>query len=176
MRRLLIATLMIPLAVLATVSQIGSARAQGANRQRAASRVRLMRVVGLADALQLTEAQALRMSEAMRPYDERRAALQAENAELAKVIARAARGDPGATAEVDSALQRIWKNREVIQQLDREMIETAGRDLTAQQRAKMAIFFATFADEVRNMQQRAQERARQDALKAAAERAGEAAK
>jgi hypothetical protein len=175
MKHLLIATFAIPILAVTASAQLNSQpqRAQAIQRQRAESRMRIMRVVGLADALGLDEAQALRISEAMRPFDARRAALETQNAESAKIIKRAADGEASAAAQLDQSLQRIWDNRVEIQQLNRDMFEAAGRELSPQQRAKMAIFFATFANEVRTMQQRAQERARQDALKAAAEHASD---
>ncbi len=170
MKRLLIATSAIAVFAVAASAQLEAPGAQVVQRQRALARQRIMRVVGLADALGLDEAQALRMAEVMRTYDERKAPLQVQNAELAKVIKRASEGDSAAISQLDRALQTISDNRTQVQQLDREMMEALGRDLRPQQRAKMVLFFVTFADELRTMQQRAQARQRENALKAAAER------
>ncbi len=173
MKPLLLATFAIAILAVAASAQVEKERAPGLAKQRAESRMRIMRLVGLADALGLDEAQALRINELMKPYDDRRVALEMQNAELAKVIKRASDGDAVAGAQLDKALQRIWDNRTEIQRLQREMQETVGHELAPQQRAKMTIFFASFGNELRTIQQRAQERARQDALKAAAERATE---
>ncbi len=175
MKPLLLATVAIAILAVAASAQVEKERAPGPGlaKQRAESRMRIMRLVGLADALGLDEAQALRINELMKPYDDRRVALEMQNAELAKVIKRASDGDAVAGAQLDKALQRIWDNRTEIQRLQREMQETVGHELAPQQRAKMTIFFASFGNELRTIQQRAQERARQDALKAAAERATE---
>lgn len=175
MTRLSVAT-----AALVVVALVAGSRAMGQaepavtpQRQRAEARMRIMRLVGLSEALGLDEAQAVRLNETMRPYDERRIALEAENGGLARVVKRAADGDATALGQVDQALQRMFENRAEIQQLNRQMIEAAGRQLSPRQRAQMAVFFATFGDELREMQRRAQERARQDALKTAVERARE---
>jgi hypothetical protein len=171
MKPLLLAAFAIAIVAAAASAQVEKVRAPPPAKQRAEARMRIMRLVGLADALELDEARALRINELMKPYDDRRVALEMQNADLAKVIKRASDGDAAAGAQVDRALQKIWDNRTEIAQLQREMQEAVGRELTPQQRAKMTIFFASFGNEVRTMQQRAQERARQDALKAAAERA-----
>ena len=65
----------------------------------------------------------------------------------------------------------MFDNRAEIQLLNRQMLEAAGKLLSARQRAQMAVFFASFGDELREVQQRAQERARQEALKSAVEQA-----
>ena len=74
---------------------------------------------------------------------------------------------------MDRAIQTISDNRVQVQQLDREMMDELGRNLSPQQRAKLMIFFVNFVDEQRNIQQRMQARQRENALKAAAERAAE---
>ncbi len=175
MKPVLLATATIPLLALVASRQLYAQAepARDVQRERAQARMRMMRLVGLAEALGLDEAQALRMNETMRPFDERRAALESENTGLAKLVKRAADGDGGAVGQVDQALQRMFDNRAEIQQLNRQMIEAAGRQLSPRQRAQMAVFFATFGDELREAQRRAQERVRQEALKSAVERARE---
>ena len=173
MKRLWIAVSAIMIVAVAASAQLETPRAQVVQRQRALARQRLMKVVGLAEALELNEVQALRMADVMRRYDERKAPLQVQNAELAKVIKRASEGDSAAVGQVDRAIQTISDNRVQVQQLDREMMDELGRNLSPQQRAKLMIFFVNFADEQRNIQQRNQARQRENALKAAAERAAE---
>jgi hypothetical protein len=173
MKRLWIAISAIMICAVAASAQLETPRAQVVQRQRALARQRLMKVVGLAEALELNEIQALRMADVMRRYDERKAPLQVQNAELAKVIKRASEGDSAAVGQVDRAIQTISDNRVQVQQLDREMMDELGRNLSPQQRAKLMIFFVNFADEQRNIQQRMQARQRENALKAAAERAAE---
>jgi len=173
MKRLWIAISAIMIFAVAASAQLETPRAQVVQRQRALARQRLMKVVGLAEALELNEVQALRMADVMRRYDDRKAPLQVQNAELAKVIKRASEGDTAAVGQVDRAIQTISDNRVQVQQLDREMMDELGRNLSPQQRAKLMIFFVNFADEQRNIQQRMQARQRENALKAAAERAAE---
>jgi len=173
MKRLWIAVSAIMIVAVAASAQLETPRAQVVQRQRALARQRLMKVVGLAEALELNEVQALRMADVMRRYDDRKAPLQVQNAELAKVIKRASEGDSAAVGQVDRAIQTISDNRVQVQQLDREMMDELGRNLSPQQRAKLMIFFVNFVDEQRNIQQRMQARQRENALKAAAERAAE---
>ncbi len=177
MKPVLLAMATIPLLALVASKELyaQAESPQNVQRQRNQARMRIMRLVGLADALGLDEAQALRIHETMRPFDERRAALEVENAGLARLVKRAADGDAGALGQVDQALQRMFDNRAEIQQLNRQMIEAAGKQLSARQRAQMAVFFATFGDELREVQRRAQERARQEALKSAVEQARQSA-
>jgi len=173
MKRLWIAISAIMIVAVAASAQLATPPAQMVQRQRALARLRLMKVVGVAEALDLNEVQALRMADVMRRYDERKAPLQVQNAELAKVIKRASEGDSAAVGQVDRAIQTISDNRVQVQQLDREMMDELGRNLSPQQRAKLMIFFVNFVDEQRNIQQRMQARQRENALKAAAERAAE---
>jgi len=176
MKPVLLATATIPLLALVASRELyaqaqSPQNVQNAQRQRNQARMRMMRLVGLAEALGLDEAQALRIHETMRPFDERRGALEVENAGLARLVKQAADGDAGALGQVDQALQRMFDNRAEIQQINRQMLEAVGQQLSARQRAQMAVFFATFGDELREAQRRAQERARQDALQTAVDRA-----
>jgi len=172
MKPVLLATATIPLLALVASQELyaqAQSPQQNVQRQRNQARMRMMRLVGLAEALGLDEAQALRIHETMRPFDERRGALEVENAGLAKLVKQAADGDAGALGQVDQALQRMFDNRAEIQQINRQMLEAAGKQLSARQRAQMAVFFASFGGELHEVQQRAQERARQEALKSAVE-------
>ena len=154
MTRLWIAILAIVAFAVAATAQLETPRAEVVQRQRALARVRLMKLVGLAEALDLNEAQALQMAEVMRRYDERKAPLQVQNAEAAKIIKRASEGDSAAIGQLDRAIQTMFKNRLQVQQLDLEMMDELGRNLPPQQRAKLMIFFVRFAEQQRAIQQR----------------------
>jgi len=154
MKRLWIAISAIMIVAVAASAQLATPPAQMVQRQRALARLRLMKVVGVAEALDLNEVQALRMADVMRRYDDRKAPLQVQNAELAKVIKRASEGDSAAVGQVDRAIQTISDNRIQVQQLDREMIDELGRNLPPQQRAKLMIFFVSFAEQQRAIQRK----------------------
>ncbi|HYR54761.1 MAG TPA: hypothetical protein VEM39_01510 [Myxococcaceae bacterium] len=171
LKPLLITALVVPILALAASQLDSPQRAVPPGRLKQLARMRMMRIAGLADALGLDDGTALHLNDVMRQFDDRRVALEVENGELAKTIKRASDGDPAALGGTDQALQRIWDNRTEIQQLNRAMFEAVGRELTPQQRAKMLIFMATFQAEQQEMNQRAQERNRQEALKTAVERA-----
>src|SRR6516162_3042513 len=133
MKPVLLATAAIPLLALVASRDLDAQAdsPQNVQRQRAQSRMRMMRLVGLAEALGLDEAQALRIHETMRPFDERRGALEVENAGLAKLVKQAADGDAGALGQVDQALQRMFDNRAEIELINRQMLEAAGKQLSA---------------------------------------------
>jgi hypothetical protein len=171
MKPLIITAFAIPILALAASQLDAPQRGVPPGRQKQLARMRMMRIAGLADALGLDDGTALHLNDVMRQFDERRVALEVENAELAKTIKRASDGEPAALSSTDHALQRIWDNRTEIQQLNRAMFEAVGRELSPQQRAKMLIFLAVFQAEQQEMNQKAQERARQEALKTAVERA-----
>jgi hypothetical protein len=152
MKRPWIAISAITVLAVAASAQLEAPRAQVVQRQRALARVRMMKVVGLAEALDLNEAQALQMAEVMRRYDERKAPLQVQNAEAAKVIKRASEGDSAAIAQLDRAIQTMFNNRVQVQKLELEMMDELGRNLPAQQRAKLMIFFVRFAEEQQAIQ------------------------
>ena len=154
MTRLWIAISAIVVFAVAASAQLETPRAQVDQRQRALARVRLTKMVGLAEALDLNEAQALRMAEVMRRYDERKAPLQVQNAEAAKIIKRASEGDSAAIGQLDRAIQTMFKNRVQVQQLELEMMDELGRNLPPQQRAKLMIFFVSFAEQQRAIRRR----------------------
>jgi len=154
MKRPWIAISAITIFALAAGAQLETPRAQVDQRQRALARVRLTKMVGLAEALDLNEAQALRMAEVMRRYDERKAPLQVQNAEAAKIIKRASEGDSAAIGQLDRAIQTMFKNRVQVQQLELEMMDELGRNLPPQQRAKLMIFFVSFAEQQRAIQRK----------------------
>lgn len=139
----LTAVLWAPLGAVAD-SAAPSPQQQAAHRQRQEQRMRTMRVVGLAEALNLDEAGALQMDAQMRPFDERRAPLREQMHADSKILEQAADGDPSAVGQVDGALGRIFDNRAKVEQINREMLETLSRGMQPQQKAKLAVFLATF--------------------------------
>ncbi|HME90034.1 MAG TPA: hypothetical protein VKE49_01315, partial [Myxococcaceae bacterium] len=103
MKPVLLATATIPLLALVASQELyaqAQSPQQNVQRQRNQARMRMMRLVGLAEALGLDEAQALRIHQTMRPFDERRGALEVENAGLARLVKQAADGDAGALGQV----------------------------------------------------------------------------
>src|SRR5258707_12575070 len=117
-----------------------------------ARQIRMEQVIGLAEALELSEADALRMAQVIRSVQERRRPLQEQVAESARIIKRAADGDPEALARVDTALQQMYAARAQLADLNKEMFATLSQGLTAQQRAKMAVYFAKFQMQLRDAQ------------------------
>jgi hypothetical protein len=135
-------------------------------RERNERKVRILRLVGLADALQLDETQALRMEQRSRPFDEQRRALELEIARWAEILKKASEGDPAALGQVDRAISGILDARTEVQALNRDLINTLGKELSPQQRAKMAIFFGEFENDMRRMQNWAEAvRARREAFR-----------
>ena len=117
---------------------------KAARHQRMEQRMRTMRVVGLAEALNLDEQGALKLDAQMRPFDERRAPLREALHADSEVLEKAADGDPSSVGQVDAALNRMFDNRAKVEQINREMLENLSRGLAPQQKAKLAVFLATF--------------------------------
>lgn len=139
----LAALLSSPLAVQAD-SAAPTAQQQAAHRQRMEQRMRTMRVVGLAETLNLDQAGALQLDAQIRPFDERRAPLREQLHADSKLLEQAADGDPSAAGQVDAALGRMFENRAKLEQINREMLETLSKGMAPQQKAKLAVFLATF--------------------------------
>ncbi len=117
-----------------------------------ARQIRMKQVIGLSEALELSEADALRMAQVIRSFQERRRPLQDQVAEAARIIKRAADGEPDALTRVDVALQQMYGARAQLVELNKEMFSTLSQGLSAQQRAKMAVFFAKFNMQLRDAQ------------------------
>jgi hypothetical protein len=107
-------------------------------------RMRTMRVVGLAEILNLDESGALKLDAQMRPFDDRRAPLRQALHADSEILEKAADGDPGSLGQVDAALNRTFDNRAKVEQINREMLEAVTKGLAPQQKAKVAVFLATF--------------------------------
>jgi hypothetical protein len=117
-----------------------------------ARQTRMKQVIGLSEALELSEADALRMAQVIRSIQERRRPLQEQVAEAARIIKRASDGEPDALARVDTALQQMYAARAQLADLNKEMFATLSQGLSAQQRAKMAVYFAKFQMQLRDAQ------------------------
>jgi hypothetical protein len=117
-----------------------------------ARQIRMKQVIGLSEALELSEADALRMAQVIRSIQERRRPLQEQVAESARIIKRAADGEPDALTRVDTALQQMYAARAQLAELNKEMFASLSHGLTAQQRAKMAVYFAKFHMQLRDAQ------------------------
>src|SRR5712692_131487 len=91
----------------------------------------------------------------MHPFDEQRKEVRAQINEASKIIKRATEGDSSALAQVDQANQTILEGRVRVAEIDRDMFIAVARELTPGQRAKMAVFFAKFGEQVRQTLQAA---------------------
>jgi hypothetical protein len=145
----------------------GNGAPDPAKQQQNAKNVRTRLAVGLAEALDLDEGGAIKIAQILRQFDERRRPFQEQVREYSQIIKRASEGDSSALSQVDQAIYRMFEVRMQIQSLNREMMIALGEGLSAQQRAKMAIFFAKFSNEQqlanakRQQQKAAQEAASQ---------------
>lgn len=124
----------------------GQQMQQASPEQRAAreQRKRMMQVVGLTEALGLSTQDALRVDETIRRFDERRRPLKDTVRESARIVMEAAKGDNGALGQVDQAIARVLDARVQLAQLDKEQVQALSNGLSAQQRAKLAMFYARF--------------------------------
>ena len=82
MKPLIITAFAIPILALAASQLDAPQRGVPPGRQKQLARMRMMRIAGLADALGLDDGTALHLNDVMRQFDERRVALEVENAEL----------------------------------------------------------------------------------------------
>jgi len=128
---------------------------QATPEQRAArdQRKRMMQVVGLTEALGLSTQDALRVDDTIRKFDERRRPLKETVRESARMVMEAARGDNAALSQVDQAINRVLDARVALAQLDKEQMQALSSGLNAQQRAKLALFYARFHKGMRGMGQ-----------------------
>lgn len=107
-------------------------------------RKRMMQVVGLTEALGLSTQDALKVDETIRRFDERRRPLKETVRDSARIVMEAAKGDNGALGQVDQAIARVLDARVQLAQLDKEQVQALSNGLSAQQRAKLAMFYARF--------------------------------
>jgi hypothetical protein len=126
---------------------------QASPEQRAAreQKKRMMQVVGLTEALGLSTQDALKVDGILKTFDERRRPLKEQVRESARILMEAARGDSAALNQVDQATGRILDARIQLASLDKELFQALSAGLNAQQRAKLALFYAKLHKGMRGM-------------------------
>lgn len=112
--------------------------------ERMEKRMQLARTLGLAEALDLNDQQALQLRDVLAKFDQRRIPVHQQMAEARTVLARAARGEKVAPADVDGAIQRAFQAREQMNQIDRETVAAISKGLSPEQRARAVLFLARF--------------------------------
>lgn len=118
------------------------------HREEMVRRMRLARTVGMADALGLDEAGALDLSKKLKPFDERRESIAPRAEEARKTIKRAAEGDATALQQLEPAIAAVFETRAEMERIDREMVDSLGKGMQPQQKAKLLVFLATFRHEM----------------------------
>lgn len=107
-------------------------------------RARLARDLGLAEALDLDSAQASKLAGALAKIDEKRVALHKQTRDVHQLLLRAAKGEKVTAAEVDAALAKALDLRAQAVALDKETIGIVTKDLSAEKKARAALFLARF--------------------------------
>lgn len=145
----LVAALALPLAALAAPPESPAGRGPGAadeatRRAHLEKRMRMARALGLAEALDLGEAEALKMRESLAAFDARTAQLRIQLRESLEVVRRAARGDAAAQKGLDEALRKLRDAGNQLRAARDELFQTLTRDLSAERRARAALFLHRF--------------------------------
>lgn len=109
---------------------------------RAARRAQMMYVVGIAEALDLSEAEALKLSERIRSIEEKRVPVRQAMHGAMMAVHAAADGDATALAQVDANVAKVLDGRAQMAALDKELFQLLAKDLSPQQRAKLAVALA----------------------------------
>ncbi len=112
--------------------------------ERMEKRMQLARTLGLAEALDLDATQALKLRDQLAKFDDRRLAAHKQLADSHDVLRRAAQGEKATAAEVDQAIARAFEARTQIDQIDRETVQSLGKDLTPEKRARAVLFLQRF--------------------------------
>ncbi len=111
---------------------------------RAERRARLARTIGLAEALQLDDEDALRARDVLARFDEGVRPLRQRVQEGLRVLRAAARGDAGAAAQVDAALEGMRQARLELHARSAETFAELTRGLSAEKKARAALFLTSF--------------------------------
>jgi Spy/CpxP family protein refolding chaperone len=148
-RALLIAGMLLPFAALAEAPDRGAAGpgASAGGEQRfdeMAQRMRAARALGIAEALDLDEAQASQIRTVLDGFDAQRTPLMRQLHDQLQVLRRAANGDAAAQGQVDQATESIFATRVKLQALDRDMYQALSKGLSAEKRARLAVFLSHF--------------------------------
>lgn len=115
-----------------------------ARQEKIEKRLRTFRTIGLAQALDLDAARALQLDAQMAQFDERRKPLHEQLKQSKDILERASDGDPAAAAQVDQAIDNAFQARAQLEQIDRDMLAQISKGMNPQQKAKLAVFLATF--------------------------------
>lgn len=141
----LVAALALPLAALAAPpAGRPGATDEATRRAHLEKRMRMVRALGLAEALDLGEAEALKMRESLAAFDARTATLRAQLRESLEVVRRAARGDAAAQKGLDEALGKLRDAGNQLRAAREELFQTLTRDLSAERKARAALFLHRF--------------------------------
>lgn len=119
------------------------------DRAEHAKKMHMMLVVGIAEALGLNEADALKLSDKLKGYEEKRRPVREAMGDSLRILRAAAEGDAAASAQVDSAVTKLFDGRQQMAALDKEMFNGLSRDLSPQKRAQLAVFLARFHAEAK---------------------------
>ncbi len=112
-------------------SNISLAAEDNVSRERLERHLRTLRIVELSS------------------FDERRRPYQEQQIQYSRILKKAAEGDSSAVAQVDEAIARIFDLRVQLTQIDKDMLNALSKELTAQQRAKLALVFGSLRDQMR---------------------------
>jgi pantothenate synthetase len=121
----------------------------------AARHARLKYVVEIAEALELNEADALKLSEKLKGLEERRQPVRQAMHQAMKAVKAAADGDAAALKDVDANVQQVLDGRAQMAVMDKELFTTLSKDLSPQQRAKLAVVLAKIHGDVAKKGRRA---------------------
>lgn len=134
------------LALAAPDDKTGPARWNGKDETTArtefARRARLKYVVEIAEALDLNEAEALKLSDKIKGIEDRRQPIRQDMREAMKAVKAAAEGDTAALPQVDANIQKVLDGRAQMAVMDKELFTLLAKDLSPQQRAKLAVVLA----------------------------------
>src|SRR5262249_46959764 len=97
----------------------------------------------------LTSPQATRIDEIFRNFDVKRRPLHDQQIEYSRILRKAAEGDATAVQQVDSAIDGIFDIRLQLTQIDKEVQRYLAKELSPEQRAKLALVFNSIRDQLR---------------------------
>jgi hypothetical protein len=144
MRTPVLLVVLLPAIVTAAPQGTAAPADRDARADRVQKRLRVAKAIGLAEALDLDDAAALRVRDILARYDEKRAPLREQARAAVRIVRDAAHGDQAAAGQVDASLQRARDARAKLQQLDAQMLDEIAKGLTAERKARAALFLAAF--------------------------------
>lgn len=144
MMRLALALALVPLAAAIACPKGSPGEPTGSFRFE--ERVRLTRLLGLAEALNLDDVEAAKMRDLMAKYDARCQAQRRRHYSLAQSVRRIANGEPAAPVQANAAIRNLFDLEAEVHQVHREMFDEISKGLSPQQRARAAVFLASFRE------------------------------